>query len=83
MALSDTLTHFAGKAPAPKNRIDILLDKLAETPDGQTLAFALRDPNVRQSTLTNALRKEYGEGAVTDHSVGEWRRKNIREVDGL
>lgn len=83
MALLDSITHFTGKAPAAKNRIDMLLDTLDGTPDGETLAGALRNPNIRPSALTNALRTEYGKDAVTDHSVGDWRRKNIAEVNGL
>jgi len=32
--------------------------------------------------LTKALRKEYGHAVVTDHSVGEWRRRNSTELLG-
>jgi len=85
MALSDTLSELAGKAPATKNRIDILLDKLqVEAPeDFKTLTFALRDKNLAHHVVTKAIRKEYGHDTVKDDSVGEWRRKTQREVDGL
>lgn len=83
MALSDTLVQFTAKAPAAKNRVDILLDKLVGTDDFPVLSAALRNRLVRGADLTKALRKEYGNDAVTDNSVGEWRRKNLAEVDGL
>ena len=35
------------------------------------------------STLTQAIRKEYGTATVTEHSVGDWRRQNLAEVNGL
>lgn len=82
MALSDTLLGFTKSAPAPKNRVEILLDKL-EGDDLETLQSALRNPAVNGSALTKALRKEFGTDAVTDHSVGEWRRRNPAELTGL
>lgn len=83
MALSDTISQFAGRAPAQKNRVDILLDRLEGTADGDTLKAALRDKSIRHATLASALRSEYGKDAATDHSVGEWRRRNLADVDGL
>jgi hypothetical protein len=86
MALQDTLTHISGKAPATKNRVDLLLDKLRdEKPDDyKTLYAALRDLNVRPATLTMSLRVEYKDhDVVTDTSVSHWRSKNLREVNGL
>ena len=81
MALSDTLLGFTKSAPAPKNRVEILLDTL-DGDDLQTLQSALRNPAVNGSALTKALRKEYGHTVVTDHSVGEWRRRNSTELLG-
>lgn len=88
MSLQDSLTHFAGKSPAAKNRIDLLLEKLfadGADEDFTTLTLALNNPHLRPSVLTNALRKEYGKDVVTGHSVGDWRRRNLdaTEVTGL
>jgi len=85
MSLQDTLSELAGTAPATKNRVDLLLDKLkAEAPeDHRTLSFALRDRNLRAATLTQAIKKEYGIATVTDTSVSHWRKKNNVEVTGL
>lgn len=83
MALQDTLSELVGKAPATKNRVDLLLDKLAGTPDGETLMAALRDKGLRPVVLTAAIRKEYGVATVTDTSVSHWRAKNLAEVTGL
>jgi hypothetical protein len=85
MALQDSLAELAGKSPARKNRVDLLLEKLkAEAPeDYKTLTFALRDKNLAHHVITKAIRKEYGIATVTDHSVGDWRSKNLRELTGL
>lgn len=85
MALQDTINDVAGKGPAVKNRVDILLDTLLQDKpeDFTTLKAALRDPSVRAVTLTKALRAEYGHETVNDTSVSHWRTKNLREVNGL
>jgi hypothetical protein len=87
MALQDTLTELTGKGPAAKNRVELLLDKLAaESPDDfKTLSIALRTPasQLPHHVITKALRKEYGTATVTDYSVGEWRRRHVAEVTGL
>ena len=85
MALSDTISELTGKSPATKNRVDLLLDKLkVDAPeDYKTLTFALRDKNLRPVVLTKAIRKEYGIATVTDHSISDWRSKNIAELTGL
>jgi hypothetical protein len=81
MSLQTTLLSFTKSAPAPKNRVEILLDNL-EGDDLQTLQSALRNPAVNGSSLTKALKKEYGADAVTDNSVGEWRRRHSVELLG-
>ncbi|WP_346927344.1 hypothetical protein [uncultured Arthrobacter sp.] len=86
MALADSVTHFAGKAPATKNRVDLLIDRLGaeKSPDLPILLSALRDGSLRPSALTNALRKEYGHDAVKDTSVSLWRRQHlVTDVNGL
>jgi hypothetical protein len=85
MALQDSLDELAGKSPARKNRVDLLLEKLkAEAPDDyRTLTVALHDKNLRPVVLTAAIRKEYGTATVTDTSVSHWRSKNNAEVNGL
>lgn len=85
MALHDTLSAFTQKSPATQNRIEALLDRLAdEKPqDHDTLHAALRDPNVRPVALTRALRQEYGPDVVKDSSVSDWRGKNHAELTGL
>lgn len=85
MALQDTLSELVGKAPATKNRVDLLLSKLeaAGSDDHDTLLAALRDKGLRPATLTKAIRKEYGIATVTDTSVAHWRAKNLAEVNGL
>lgn len=83
MSLLDSLQEFTASAPATKNRVEILLDRLAGTEDLPTLSTALRNPAISGSTLTKALRKEYGHTVVTDNSVGEWRRRNLSELTGL
>lgn len=82
MALSDTLVSITSKAPAVKNRVDILLNSI-ELDDLRTLETALNNPLIRAVDLTRALRKEYGNDAVKDSSVSEWRKKNITDVNGL
>lgn len=83
MSLLNTITELSGKAQASKNRVEILLDKLDGSDDGDTLATVLRTPSVTSATITKALRKEYGTDSVTDSSVDAWRRKNNAEVNGL
>jgi hypothetical protein len=85
MSLSETLLDLAGKAPASKNRVELLLGKLkVEAPDDYaTLGAALQDLSLRPVVLTKAIRREYGVDTVTDTSVSHWRRKNLAEVDGL
>lgn len=83
MALQDRLAELAGKGPATKNRVDILLDELAGSDDGETLTAALNTPKITAASLTRALRTEYGQTVVTDTSVDAWRRKNLAEVNGL
>jgi len=80
MSLKDSLD--AVTAPVSKNRVDLLLDTL-EGEDLATLNSALRNGDIRPFMLTTALRKEYGQEAVTDKSVADWRRRNISEVTGL
>jgi len=80
MSLLDSLNVVT--APVSKNRVDLLLDKL-EGEDLATLNSALRNGDIRPFMLTTALRKEYGQEAVTDKSVADWRRRNISEVTGL
>jgi hypothetical protein len=79
MSLKDSLD--AVTAPVSKNRVDLLLDTL-EGEDLATLNSALRNGDIRPFMLTKALRKEYGHAVVTDHSVGEWRRRNSTELLG-
>jgi len=81
MSLKDSLD--AVTAPVSKNRVDLLLDTLEGTDDYTTLNSALRNGDIRPFMLTTALRKEYGQEAVTDKSVADWRRRNISEVTGL
>jgi hypothetical protein len=84
MALEQTLLSFTSSAPATKNRVEILLDRLAGTEDFPVLSAALRNPAaIRGAALTKALRKEYGDDVVKDFSVDDWRRKNLAEVTGL
>jgi hypothetical protein len=83
MALQDTLTQITSTAPATKNRVDLLLDRLAGSADLPVLSAALRNKQIRGADLTKALRREYGADVVKDDSVSEWRRKNPAEVNGL
>lgn len=83
MALSDTLSELARKSVATRNRVDILLDSLAGSDDGDTLTQVLGNPAITSATITRALRVEYGQSVVTDSSVDAWRRKNAAEVNGL
>lgn len=82
MALQDTLK--AVTASAPRCRIERLLATV-DMEDALTLRGALINSGIRPVDLTTALRREYGKDAVTDKSVGEWRRKNLdaTEVNGL
>lgn len=85
MALSDTLSELAGTGPARRNRVNILLDKLKEegSDDYSILLDVLGNRQVSASTLTKALRKEYGHEVVKDSSVTEYRRHNNVSVTGL
>jgi hypothetical protein len=85
MALSDTLSAITGNSVAPKNRVDILLEKWEGTEDGKTLLAALHNENISSAALTKALRAEcHSRDVVKDSSVAEWRRRNsATEVDGL
>ena len=83
MALSDTLSELAGTGPATRNRVEILLDKLAGGDDFPVLSSALRNKGLSAAALTKALRKEYGSDVVKDNSVAEWRRRNSTELTGL
>jgi len=80
MALLDTLTEIT--TLAPKCRIEKLLNKI-EGEDLSTLQAALRNSDIRPFMLTTALRREYGQEAVTDKSVAEWRRRNLSELTGI
>lgn len=82
MSLENTLLSFTSSAPATKNRVEILLDTL-EDGDLSTLQAALRNTGISGSALTKALKKEFGEEAVKDNSVAEWRRRNHSELTGL
>lgn len=83
MALSDTLSELARKSVATRNRVDILLDSLAGSDDGDTLTQVLGNLSITSATITRALRVEYGQTVVTDSSVDAWRRKNSAEINGL
>lgn len=85
MALAETLSELTQKGPAQQNRVDILLDRLREEnpADYEALSTALRTKSVRGVVLTAALRKEYGRDAVRERSVDDWRRKHLREIDGI
>lgn len=84
MALSDTLSELSGTGPAPRNRVNILLDKLkAEGSDDYTILVDALDSGVRASVLTKALRKEYGHDVVKDSSVAEYMRHRNVQVTGL
>ena len=84
MALSDSITAVTQNSIAPKNRVDILLDKWEGTPDGETLLAALHNPDISSAALTRALRRETKVNSVVkDNSVDAWRRKNLTEVNGL
>ena len=86
MSLQDKISELAGKSPATKNRVEILLDKLkVEVPeDYRTLTFALRDKNTSSADLTKAINSEYGNETVKDGSVAQWRRKDSPpELTGL
>lgn len=80
MALSDTLNDVTHKSQ--KCKVERLLATV-DPEDALTLRQALTNHAVRPVVLTKALRKEYGTDAVTDHSVSDWRRKNLAEVTGL
>lgn len=85
MALSDTIQTVTGQSIAPKNRVDILLEKWEGTEDGETLLAALNNPDIPSAALTRALRQEtHTHSVVKDGSVAEWRRRNTsQEIDGL
>lgn len=85
MALAQTLSELAGTGPAPRSRVSILLDRLhAENlTDYETLLKALANKAISGATLTKALRAEYGQGIVTDSSVGDFRRTHTAELTGL
>jgi len=82
MALLDTLNDITSLAPAAKNRVELLLEQI-KGDDLDTLQAALRTPTIRNADLTKALRREYGSGVVTDHSISDWRRKHLADVNGL
>lgn len=85
MALLDRLQELQGSGPAKRNRVAILLDKLdAENPeDAAALREALNNRSVRHAAITAALKYEYGDKAVTDTSVREYRINMGRQVNGL
>lgn len=83
MSFAESLISVSQSAVATRNRVDILLDKLDGTEDGDTLKAVLLNTSIRSATITQALKKEYGPGTVKDGSVAEWRRKNLAELTGL
>ena len=86
MALSDTLSEFAGTGPARRNRVSILLDRLKEegSDDYTILLDALSNSEEYSSfKLTQGLRREYGHDIVKDSSVSEYRRARNAQVTGL
>lgn len=85
MALSETIAKFTDSAVAPKNRVDILLEKWEGTEDGETLLAALQNEDIPSAALTRAIRQEtHTHGVLKDNSVAEWRRRNApKEIDGL
>lgn len=85
MALSDSILAITGSSVAPKNRVDILLEKWEGTEDGETLLAALNNPGITSAALTRAIRQEcHARDVVKDSSVDAWRRANTgTEVTGL
>lgn len=82
MALLATLNEITAKAPAVKNRVDILRDVLTGD-DAETLDKALHNAGISSASLTKALRKEYGHDSVKEYSVARWRSANLVELTGL
>lgn len=78
MSLENTLTLITGKSVAPKNRVDILLEKWEGTEDGETLLAALHNMEISSAALTKALRQEcHARDVVKEGSVAEWRRRHV------
>lgn len=84
MALQDTLVELKGTSRvAAKNRVAILLDKLAGTEDEKVLLKALHDRRLSNAVLTRALQKEYGEEIVKPNSVREYRVNTLKTLTGM
>lgn len=83
MALIDTLNLHTGRGPAMANRVKLLLERLADSPDHAVLLAALYNPSIRHAALTKALHAEYGQNVVTATSVRDYRERHMTQVDGL
>lgn len=84
MAFVDALNKHNEVTVPRGNRVSVLLDRLAKdnTEDHAALLLALTDPNIRNITITRALREEYGHDVVKYNSVAEYRSK-FAPVNGL
>lgn len=71
------------RAPATKNRVLLLLDELHNTDDEAVLRAALHDDTISHAVLTRTLKSVYGESAVNNTSVREYRLNLQSAVNGL
>lgn len=85
MALSDAIATISAQSVAPKNRVDLLLEKWEGTEDGEVLLAALKNKNITSASLTRAIRQEcHAHDVLKDKSVEDWRRANLDvELTGL
>lgn len=77
MALAAVLAETKKTAKPKGSKIDVLLERLkAESKeDHDTLLAALNDPEIRDATLTKAVKTEYGADVLSNTSVREYRMK--------
>lgn len=83
MALADAIVAVQLSPSRNINRVELLLKKLEGTADHKVLMDSLADPYLPGAALTRAVRAEYGHDVVKDRSIDDWRRSNLRQVNGL
>ncbi|ALY08439.1 hypothetical protein SEA_THUNDERCLAP_45 [Arthrobacter phage Thunderclap] len=78
MRFSEELAKTNGVSVAPKNRVELLLEDLAANdPENYTaLLEALKETTNTNAAITRTIRKVWGQKAVTDTSVREYRHRN-------
>lgn len=77
-AFAKALNEDNQKAVAPKNRVELLLDRLEQDDpeDYEALINALKDTTVSNASITRTIKRVWGEDTVKETSVRSYRTQN-------